>query len=105
MISSEPCAFVGPSHQCTASVAPQIWVLGRDREYEPWIVKFLAFKHPLVNRSPYHVIVEKQHQREASGRGRWSSEERWKGRDLLLLLENRIWTRAVDLEEFEVGDT
>ncbi|GKV50372.1 hypothetical protein SLEP1_g57079 [Rubroshorea leprosula] len=30
MISSEPCAFVGSSHECTASVAPQIWVLGRD---------------------------------------------------------------------------
>ncbi|GKV41226.1 hypothetical protein SLEP1_g48792 [Rubroshorea leprosula] len=31
MISSEPCAFVGPSHECTASVASQNWVLGRDR--------------------------------------------------------------------------
>ncbi|GKV32504.1 hypothetical protein SLEP1_g41103 [Rubroshorea leprosula] len=30
MISFEPCAFVGPSHECTASVAPRIWVLGRD---------------------------------------------------------------------------
>ncbi|GKU99750.1 hypothetical protein SLEP1_g12549 [Rubroshorea leprosula] len=31
MISSEPCAFVGPSHECTASVAPRIRVLGRDK--------------------------------------------------------------------------
>ncbi|GKV47154.1 hypothetical protein SLEP1_g54074 [Rubroshorea leprosula] len=31
MISSEPYAFVGPSHECTASVAPRIRVLGRDR--------------------------------------------------------------------------
>ncbi|GKU90902.1 hypothetical protein SLEP1_g4846 [Rubroshorea leprosula] len=31
MISSEPCAFVGPSHECTASIAPRIWVLGHDR--------------------------------------------------------------------------
>ncbi|GKU89628.1 hypothetical protein SLEP1_g3742 [Rubroshorea leprosula] len=28
MISSEPCAFVGPSHECTASVASRNWVLG-----------------------------------------------------------------------------
>ncbi|GKV23690.1 hypothetical protein SLEP1_g33392 [Rubroshorea leprosula] len=27
-ISSESCAFVGPTHECTASVAPRIWVLG-----------------------------------------------------------------------------
>ncbi|GKV44632.1 hypothetical protein SLEP1_g51794 [Rubroshorea leprosula] len=30
-ISSEPCAFVGPSHECTAFVTPRIWVLGRDK--------------------------------------------------------------------------
>ncbi|GKV24421.1 hypothetical protein SLEP1_g34035 [Rubroshorea leprosula] len=29
-MSCEPCAFVGPSHECTASVAPRIRVLGRD---------------------------------------------------------------------------
>ncbi|GKV34034.1 hypothetical protein SLEP1_g42459 [Rubroshorea leprosula] len=33
MISSEPCAFVGPSHECTASVASRNWVLGRDSGY------------------------------------------------------------------------
>ncbi|GKV00532.1 hypothetical protein SLEP1_g13207 [Rubroshorea leprosula] len=32
-ISSEPCAFVGPSHECTASVTPRIWVLGRDTDF------------------------------------------------------------------------
>ncbi|GKV26667.1 hypothetical protein SLEP1_g35925 [Rubroshorea leprosula] len=31
-ISSEPCAFVEPTHECTASVAPRIRVLGRDTE-------------------------------------------------------------------------
>ncbi|GKU99771.1 hypothetical protein SLEP1_g12567 [Rubroshorea leprosula] len=30
MLSSEPCAFVGPSHEWMAFVAPRIWVLGRD---------------------------------------------------------------------------
>ncbi|GKV00632.1 hypothetical protein SLEP1_g13297 [Rubroshorea leprosula] len=30
MISFEPCTFVGPSHECTASVAPRILVLGCD---------------------------------------------------------------------------
>ncbi|GKV25044.1 hypothetical protein SLEP1_g34553 [Rubroshorea leprosula] len=30
MISSEPCAFVGPSYECMVSVAPRIRVLGRD---------------------------------------------------------------------------
>ncbi|GKV47428.1 hypothetical protein SLEP1_g54332 [Rubroshorea leprosula] len=30
MISSEPCAFVGLFHECTASAMPRIWVLGRD---------------------------------------------------------------------------
>ncbi|GKV36380.1 hypothetical protein SLEP1_g44521 [Rubroshorea leprosula] len=29
-ISFEPCAFVGPSHECKASIAPRIRVLGRD---------------------------------------------------------------------------
>ncbi|GKV15595.1 hypothetical protein SLEP1_g26372 [Rubroshorea leprosula] len=39
MISSEPCAFVGPSHECTVFVAPQIQVLGCDKSPEggPWI--------------------------------------------------------------------
>ncbi|GKV43133.1 hypothetical protein SLEP1_g50466 [Rubroshorea leprosula] len=31
MISSKPCAFVGPSHKCTASATSQIWVLRHDR--------------------------------------------------------------------------
>ncbi|GKV07232.1 hypothetical protein SLEP1_g19031 [Rubroshorea leprosula] len=31
VISSKPCAFVGLSHECTASVASRNWVLGRDR--------------------------------------------------------------------------
>ncbi|GKV42197.1 hypothetical protein SLEP1_g49634 [Rubroshorea leprosula] len=30
MISSEPYAFVGLSHDCAAFVAPRIWVLGHD---------------------------------------------------------------------------
>ncbi|GKU93016.1 hypothetical protein SLEP1_g6656 [Rubroshorea leprosula] len=30
VISSEPCAFVDSSHECTASVALGIWVLGRE---------------------------------------------------------------------------
>ncbi|GKV51462.1 hypothetical protein SLEP1_g58117 [Rubroshorea leprosula] len=29
-ISSEPCAFVGPVHECTVFVMPRIRVLGRD---------------------------------------------------------------------------
>ncbi|GKV48993.1 hypothetical protein SLEP1_g55767 [Rubroshorea leprosula] len=32
MISFEPCAFMGSSHECTAFVTPRIQVLGRDSD-------------------------------------------------------------------------
>ncbi|GKV46908.1 hypothetical protein SLEP1_g53867 [Rubroshorea leprosula] len=35
MISSEPCAFVGPFHECTVSVASRNRVLGRDNDCLP----------------------------------------------------------------------
>ncbi|GKU99811.1 hypothetical protein SLEP1_g12601 [Rubroshorea leprosula] len=30
LVSSEPCAFVGSPHKCTASATSPDWVLGRD---------------------------------------------------------------------------
>ncbi|GKV11568.1 hypothetical protein SLEP1_g22816 [Rubroshorea leprosula] len=53
LISSEFCAFVGPSHECTASVASRIWVLGRDSD------NVYAFSKMSFNKYLYFSNVDK----------------------------------------------
>ncbi|GKV15786.1 hypothetical protein SLEP1_g26537 [Rubroshorea leprosula] len=59
-ISSEPCAFLGPSHKCTAFVTPQIWVLGRDN---PRLVVLLHHPRLLIllwedlDLITYHLLL------------------------------------------------
>ncbi|GKV43072.1 hypothetical protein SLEP1_g50412 [Rubroshorea leprosula] len=48
-ISSEPCAFVGPIHECTASVVSRIRVLGCDKMLAPpQVLAIFAFRASIL---------------------------------------------------------